>query len=182
LAIGLSPALLLTFIERIVYVFDPGISDVHGLLTPAQSLSSIGLASFIFVLAAAVVYYVRKWMVRKKITTVAPTWGCGYPAPNRKMQYTGKAFSKSLAKLFAFITREEKKYQEIPPKTVFVTHRSYHSSYGEFFEKYISTILNPVLNFMNYFTFIHNGRVQYYILYGFIFMLMLIVATFSNLL
>ncbi|MEX1240985.1 MAG: proton-conducting transporter membrane subunit [Cyclobacteriaceae bacterium] len=181
LTIGLSPTLLLTIIERIVYVFDPGISDVHGLL-PVQSLSGIGLASFIFVLTAALVYFVHRWMVRRNMITVAPTWGCGYPGQNKKMQYTGKAFSKSLAKLFGFITSEEKKYQEIPPKTVFVTHRSYHSSYGEFFEKYINIVLNPVLNFMNYFTFIHNGRVQYYVLYGFIFMLMLIVATFSNLL
>ena len=41
----------------------------------------------------------------------APTWGCGYVAPNPVMQYTGKSFSKSLAKLFGFITMEEKEIQ-----------------------------------------------------------------------
>lgn len=182
LIIGLSPAFLLTIIGRIVHVFDPAVSDAGALATLVHPLSDIGLASFILILVAALIYFVQKRVVGRNIVRISPTWGCGYPAPNAKMQYTGKAFSKSLAKLFAFITSEEKKYQEIPPKTVFAPPRGYHSSYAEFFEKYISTILNPLFNFMNYFSFIHNGRVQYYILYGFIFMLILIVATFSNLL
>jgi len=182
LLIGLSPSFLATILERIVSVFDPEAGAHQTSFLPVQSLSSVGIASFIFVIVATLVYFARKRLVRQRTVRVSPTWGCGYLAPNTKMQYTGKAFSKSLAKLFAFITSEEKKYQEIPPKAVYASPRSYHSSYAEYFEKHINRLLKPLLNFMNYFSFIHNGRVQYYVLYGFIFMLILIVATFSNLL
>jgi len=39
-----------------------------------------------------------------------------------------------------------------------------------------------IFAFMNYFMFINNGRIQMYILYGFFFIVILIVATFFNLL
>jgi len=113
----------------------------------------------------------------------APTWSCGYVVPDKKFQYTGKSFTKTLSKLFSFITGEEKKYPEIQPDTVFPVTRSYQSSYAEFFEKNIlNRLSNLLLNFMNYFTFIHNGRVQFYILYGMLFMLILIFASLLNML
>jgi formate hydrogenlyase subunit 3/multisubunit Na+/H+ antiporter MnhD subunit len=178
---GLSPSLVLTMIERVVYVFDAGAKSNHNPI--GLSLSTLGLASFIVILIAAVLYFARTRLVSKRTIRTSPTWGCGYPASTPKMQYTGKSFSKSLAKLFAFITGEEKKYLEIPPTTVFASKRSYQSSYAEFFEKrIINRAAKQLLSFMNYFSFIHNGRVQYYVLYGFIFMLIVIVATFSNLL
>jgi hypothetical protein len=99
------------------------------------------------------------------------------------MQYTGKSFSKTLAKLFASITSEQKTYSEIETNDVFPKGRSYQSNYAEFFEKnIIDKVSNQLLHFMNHFSFIHNGQVQMYILYGFIFVMLLIMATFFNVL
>lgn len=78
---------------------------------------------------------------------------------------------------------EKKKYHEIDVKTIFPQSRTFHSNYLEFFEKNIlDPVDNRILAFMNYFTFIHNGRLQVYILYGFFFIVILIAATFFNLL
>jgi hypothetical protein len=98
------------------------------------------------------------------------------------MQYTGKSFSKTLAKLFAAIVSEQKNYSEIG-NDVFPVGKSYQSNYAEFFEKnIINSVSNHLLHFMNHFTFIHNGQVQMYVLYGFIFVMILIMATFFNIL
>jgi hypothetical protein len=99
------------------------------------------------------------------------------------MQYTGKSFSKSLAKLLAFITSEEKRFTEIPAEKVFPENRRYQSRYAEFFEKkIINPISNQALNLMNQFSFIHNGKLQYYILYGLVFVIFLLLATYSKIL
>lgn len=183
LAIGLFPSFIMVPIQRIVYAIAPElpVKDTFAMISP--SISNAGAASILLILLIASVYLVRSRISTSKATTYSPTWGCGYSAPNSRMQYTGKSFSKTLAKLFAFITGEQKKYSEIERNNVFPSDRSYQSSYPEFFERnIINKVSNQLLHFMNYFSFIHNGQVQMYVWYGFIFILISIVSTFFNIL
>ena len=182
LASGIAPALLLVPIEKIVQTMSESIvapNRIVAEITPAAT--GAGIASLVFLMVAGSVYALRTRFVSQRKVGAEPTWGCGYPAPGRRFQYTGKSFTKTLARLFYFITSEEKKYTAIEPGRAFPANRSYASTYAEFFEKnIINRISNVLLNSLNYFTFIHNGRVQMYILYGLIFMLLIIVATFSQ--
>ncbi|HEX8037973.1 MAG TPA: proton-conducting transporter membrane subunit [Chryseosolibacter sp.] len=182
LASGIAPALVLVPAEKIALTMSGGIHTADEMLagiTPAATRA--GIASLVFVLMAGLVSLIRARFVSLRKVDAGPTWGCGYPAPGRRFQYTGKSFTKTLAGLFFFITSEEKKYTAIEPGSAFPVNRAYTSAYAEFFEKnVINRISNLLLNSLNYFTFIHNGRVQMYILYGLIFMLLIIVATFSQ--
>ncbi|MDQ2658677.1 MAG: hypothetical protein M3Y60_14740 [Bacteroidota bacterium] len=183
LVIALSPSLLLPMLRRVVSVFSPALAPDMSSIALVNTLSNVGMASLAFIVIASVVYFVRSKVMSRRPAAAGPTWACGYVAPNSRMQYTGKSFSKSLSKLLAFVTSEEKKYTEIPPETVFPATRSYQSSYAEFFEKnVINKLSNQVLNVMNQFSFIHNGRLQYYILYGLLFVLFLIVASYAEVL
>lgn len=178
LIIGLSPAVVLTPVAATMPSFDTTF-DPEGIILHAEPvLSGVGQASLLLIVIAGALYAVRSWSVTKRAVDTGPTWGCGYTAPGGSMQYTGKSFSKSLAKLFSFVTREQKRYMEIPQQMVFPSARSYRTNYPEFFEKnIIDRILNIAMVVMNSFRFIHNGRVQYYILYGLLFVLFLIAAT-----
>lgn len=183
LAIGLFPSLIMVPIPRIVYVIAPELPVTDTFATINPSVSSVGVASMFLILLIVSVYLIRKRISTSKTTTYSPTWGCGYIAPNSRMQYTGKSFSKTLAKLFTFITGEQKKYSEIDHNDVFPSGRSYQSNYPEFFEKkIINKVSNQLLHFMNYFSFIHNGQVQMYVWYGFIFILISIMSAFFNIL
>ena len=183
LVIGIFPSLILVPIQRVVAVFDTTFPLDNTFVTFLPVLSNVGKASLLLMVLTGSIYIVRSKIAGKKATSYSPTWGCGYTAPTSRMQYTGKSFSKTLAKLFVYITGEQKKYSEIENNVVFPSNRSYQSSYAEFFEKNIfNKASNQLLHFMNYFSFIHNGKVQMYVLYGFIFMLILIVATFFNIL
>jgi formate hydrogenlyase subunit 3/multisubunit Na+/H+ antiporter MnhD subunit len=184
LAIGVFPSFILIPIKHIVLnVLGLSIPINDALLTIEPVLSMVGLTSLILILLIGFVYSLRYAIVRKRVVNYSSTWGCGYVAPNARMQYTGKSFSKSLAKLFSFITVEEKRYHEIEESEVFPSHRIYQSTYPEVFEKSIMNKgFKQLLTFMNRFSFIQNGQVQRYILYGFIFIMLLIVATFFNIL
>jgi formate hydrogenlyase subunit 3/multisubunit Na+/H+ antiporter MnhD subunit len=181
LGIGLFPALILVPVQGIVHSIDPSLRITDTFATIGPVMSKVGAASMLLAVLAGSVYVVRNRIAGAKPVGNSLTWGCGYVAPNSRMQYTGKSFSKTLAKLFAVITGEQKQYAEIERNAVFPSGRSYHSSYAEFFEKnIIDKLSNQILHFMNRFSFIHNGQVQMYVLYGFIFILISLMATFFN--
>ena len=183
LLIGVYPSTVMFPIQRIVQVFDHTSPLVGPTAAIHPIVSSIGTASLLLILLIGAVYVLRSKIIGKKISRYASTWGCGYTASHIRMQYTGKSFTKTFAKLFGSIVSEQKNYSEIGKHDVFPAGRSYQSNYAEFFEKnIINKVSNQILHFMNHFTFIHNGQVQMYVTYGFIFVMILIMATIFNIL
>ncbi|HAQ66035.1 MAG TPA: hypothetical protein DCR43_09330 [Bacteroidales bacterium] len=180
LAIGLFPVFLWKPVIVVVGSFGPVSMFVPG-LSLLTSLSQIMFASGGFILLVVIIHFLRKILTANVTKEVSPTWGCGYVAPESRLQYTGKSYSKSLAKLFSFIAIEEKTYKEISQKNIFPRQRVFSSRYPEFFETHvIEKGINLLLRFFNLFLFIHNGRVQSYILYGILFIVVVLVSTMFN--
>lgn len=180
LSIGLFPWFYFSIVNGIVLKFVPMVSSAD-VLMPASLLNSIagiGKFSMLFIGLLIVVYRVRKRFAWKYTASNGSTWGCGYPAPNTRMQYTGKSFSKSLGKLLGFVVMERKKYKEISVNEIFPHTRKHSSHYTDFFE---TILINPVIDrliySMNYFRFIQNGKIQMYMLYGIFFMVLIFLGT-----
>ena len=183
MAIGILSREIMVPIKKVILTIDPTLTGVAPLDIVSPVLSNVGMASVMLMILIAGIYFLRKQIGVHKTIRTENTWGCGYIAPTSRMQYTGKSFSKPLAKLFSFITGEQKKYSKIESNEIFPSGRNYQSNYPEFFEKNIlDKASNQLLHFLNRFRFIHNGQVQMYVLYGFLFMMALIIATFLNLL
>lgn len=182
LLIGFYPSIVFVPVQQVMPIMDSRMGLSNGLDQLTQTLSFVGVTSLVFVMLFLVLFLLRSRIVRQKTVVYLATWGCGYIAPNARMQYTGKSFSKTLAKLFSFLTQEQKKYTEIENSVVFPAQRAYQSSYLEFFEKqFINKVINLLLKLLSYFSFVHNGRVQMYMLYGVFFILILFIATIFNL-
>ena len=147
----------------------------------ANTLGTISLYSLLLVAIAAVVWLVRSTILKHRAQRIDATWGCGYTAPTSRLQYTGKSFSKPLGKIFNYFLIEKKHYEELKPNEIFPVKRDYYSHYHDFFER---KLINPIvsrLNFSaNYFSFIQNGRVQSYVLYGIVFILAIFLLTVFN--
>lgn len=179
--IGIFPNLVFMSIAGVVRIFDPSSYTDNVWLAFSPILKTTGRAAMLLIGLISLVYYLRVSISRKKSQAFFPTWGCGYVGPNTRMQYTARSFVRSLAKLFSFFIIENKKYNEINTASVFPSTRTYQSNYREFFEtKIIDRFNNRLIRIMNYFTFIHNGQTQIYVLYGLFFIIALIAATFLN--
>jgi hydrogenase-4 component B len=184
LSVGLFPqfyfSVVNTIVEKLIHVT----FTEKALLTRSliSTISSIGKFSLLFIVLIVVVYIVRNYFSKKHIVSIGSTWGCGYPAPNTRMQYTGKSFSKSLGKLLGFVVMEKKKYQEIAIDEIFPHPRKHSSHYNDFFEKvFINPVVDRLIYAMNYFRFIQNGRIQLYMLYGIFFIVLIFLGTVFNL-
>ncbi len=182
IGIGIFPNLLIYPLSKVVAVFGSGIVPLARLDELFVLLSNIGIASLVLFIISAVIFILKRRTEKVQTVAVSPTWGCGYTAPNTRMQYTSKSYSRNLTKLFSFWTHEKKKYKEIEKASIFPRYRSFQSYFLDFFEaKIINRGIKYLLRFTDYFTFIHNGKIQMYILYGVFFILVLIVISFFNL-
>jgi formate hydrogenlyase subunit 3/multisubunit Na+/H+ antiporter MnhD subunit len=155
--------------------------NISDLQVYVASMKSISLASLIFILVVVLVFLIRWILTRRTKVIYSSTWGCGYIAPNRRMQYSGKSFSKSFGKLLNFILIEKKGYSEIEKSETFPDTRKYHSFYLDIIEaKIIDPLMNLILRFINIFQFIQNGKIQAYVIYGIIFILTIFIGTVLN--
>jgi len=158
--------------------FVPQLDGMWDYVSVAQRIS---WCSMLLVVIVAAFWGIRTYVLRRKPQSTQTTWGCAYTAPDAKMQYTGKSFSKTLSKTFNLIVIEQKQYDEIKPGEIFPETRKYASHYHDFFEfRLIHVITNQLIYAVNYFKFIQNGRVQSYVLYGIAFILAIFVLTVFN--
>lgn len=185
LSVAFLPQFYLNLISKLLDTFGKTqfVAGSFGLSTYSESITNINLYSILFVAIVAASWGVRELVVKGKSMKIEPTWGCAYVAPNSRMQYTGKSFSKSLGKIFSFLLVEEKKYKELEAGEIFPESRKYVSHYQDFFEyRFINYITHHLVYAANYFKFIQNGRVQSYVWYGIIFMVAIFTLTVLNVL
>jgi hypothetical protein len=147
----------------------------------AGTIGKISLYSVLLVAIIVSTWMLRSLVMKKRTQRIDATWGCGYVAPNSRLQYTGKSFSKPLGKILNFMLIEKKHFEELKPGEIFPEKRSYFSHYHDFFEHtLIDRITQRLIYSANYFSFIQNGRIQSYVLYGIVFILAMFILTVFN--
>ena len=185
IAIMLSVAFIPQFYLKIIGValmeMNPLPADMTGITGYANTIKGINIYSFVLIAVATTVWLIRSFVMKQRIKRIDATWGCGYIVPTSRIQYTGKSFSKPLGKILNFLLIEQKHFEEIKPGEIFPHKRSYISHYFDFFER---NLIDPVISRLNYsanyFSFIQNGRIQSYVLYGIVFILSMFILTVFN--
>jgi formate hydrogenlyase subunit 3/multisubunit Na+/H+ antiporter MnhD subunit len=179
MAIGLFPKTFVIALSEPLNLFTHLNGDnipvgINILTTP---MSMIGFCSVIFLAMAGLVFFVRKRITSNKPQTVNVTWGCGYIAPTGKMQYTASSFIRAYRKLAEPLFSIHKKKKEITgvfPKTGGLETHPYDKAE----EWFIDYPLLRLKKFFNRFTFLQNGNLQFYILYGIVFIVLVLAIPF----
>lgn len=180
LSIGLFPQFYFSTVLKSIALYLPTISVLTvSTVNPAIAvISVIGRYSFLFIGVILLVYLIRVQITNRRAKLFNATWGCAYVAPNTRMQYTGKSFSKTLGKLFNFVIIEEKRYHERPVSETFPQSTKHSSHYIDFFEtRIINGFVKKLVYSMNYFQFVQNGKTQAYVLYGVFFIILVFLST-----
>ncbi len=181
IAIGLFPKYFLQLLKSPVALFIPDINNSASGYFTAQTdlLSNIGFAGFIFLGITIAVYYAKIYFEKKKATSVSPTWGCGYIAPDSKMQYTASSFVKPYSNLVEPLLILHK--SDVVIDEVFPGKKEYSSHTYDKLEFYlIDKVLKNIKKLLSKLNFLQNGRLQMYILYGLIFILFIILFSYAE--
>jgi hydrogenase-4 component B len=175
LCIGLFPSFFTDALQQPVRLFTGDLVFNLNLIRVGalDSLHVINLISIGFILLVITLLLLKKYLNSKRSVVTEPTWGCGYPADDSKLQYTASSFVRTYSKLAKPVLDIEKK--EIEISEIFPGEKQYEShSYDKIERIVIDKPLSLVNRFLDKFLFLHNSNLQRYILYGIIFIISII--------
>jgi hydrogenase-4 component B len=119
----------------------------------------------VYVIAAAAV-----WLLIPRVKRVTPTWACGMPSLDSRMQYTSTAFSKPLRKVFAAFYRPDRTVTILPAdKPYFPASISYRSVRTTSIERALyRPAVESIVDTARLLRRLQTGNIQVYLLYMFL--------------
>jgi NADH:ubiquinone oxidoreductase subunit 5 (subunit L)/multisubunit Na+/H+ antiporter MnhA subunit len=179
--IGIFPQFFLWLLKNPVSLFVPDLlNNSNGYFTYQSAiLSKIGMIGILILSTIFIVYAIKKYFDKNKIIAVSPTWSCGYVAPSPKMQYTASSFVKTYSNLIEPILSMHK--SDVVLDQVFPEKKEYSSHNYDKLEFYlIDKNLKWLRKLLLKLNFLQNGRIQFYISYGLIFILLIILVSYGE--
>jgi len=179
LIIGLFPQIFIQLLSNPVALFTGSLGNGTPVMAMAKNLQSVSMVTWTFILAIAVIAVIKKFVVRNHKTVASPTWGCAYVAPTSKMQYTAGSYVRGYRKLIRpllQLNKNEENIEGVFSKTIVSETHPY--------DKIEVIFIDRPLKFMNNLLarvrFLQNGNVRHYILYGVIFIFIIVIFSLLN--
>ena len=168
IAIGLFPQFFVSAL-RLVVAQVVGHDTLQGLLPLCcGAIKWVGWYMIGFVALVALVFALRSLFTRRLPKAEGDTWGCGYLAPTPKIQYTASSFVRSYRRLAKPVLQIRKRAVDVDG--VFPSPASYSTEALDRTETgFIHLPLCKFRLMLNKLSFLQNGRLQNYILYGLLF-------------
>jgi hydrogenase-4 component B len=167
---GIVPTLFLALVNPVIAMLAP--AAVSGAMLPA-SFSLFPFFGIGLIAAASVIWLVVRATINNRGVAADSTWGCGYPAPTPRMQYTGAAFSEFWANLTFGLSRCLTR----KPAPVGIAPRVEPFSYAPE-ETILERIIRPLFELAGigcaFLRRLQHGQLHIYMLYIFITLILLI--------
>jgi hydrogenase-4 component B len=177
-SIGLLPILFLWLLREPLGLIAAGhsLDYLPSLVKNMGSLFiKVSLLGVIFFSLLVFIILLRRRAIQRQGSVSSETWGCGYTSPTVKMQYTGGSFSRIFRKLFhpvVFVKRQKLQITDLFPKP----HKGYETQTSDRIEDHlIHQPLDHLIKMAGKLRIFQNGQIQYYLLYGFLFILLILM-------
>lgn len=140
--------------------------DTNVLLSGSEAKSAVSfditITALIIALVAAITYTIISFNDKGKPVEVKDTWGCGFNNMKPYMQYSGSGYVQPLSRIFHHFVAYRKEVKQ--KSTILIKQKT-----SDIIEKYIyEPVTRGVLLMADMATKIHYGRIQLYVLYIFI--------------
>lgn len=170
LVTGLFPHIVLTLVEKPLQLLGNGLkNNSFWTMLHVDTISQMAWGFFIFIALSVGLFLVRNALLKNRQVSSAPTWGCGYTAPNNRMQYTASSFSRTLLLLFKKMTGMKLTIEQ--PTGIFAKKSKLETRFPDFLE---TNLVNPILQGIDkgikLLGWVQGGATQQYILYGLLFL------------
>ena len=171
--IGLFPAPVIKLLSGILKQFAAG--DLTAELNPVFSLyASLTNAFLLFGVIILSFLLLRYVLLKNKSVRVFKTWDCGYQTESSRLQYTGSSYASSFLELVAEFVPQKTIVDT--QKNIFPAEAALKTSQHDLAERiFIRPVLKFVKQFLTLFAWVQSGRMQQYILYGLIFLVIILI-------
>jgi NADH:ubiquinone oxidoreductase subunit 5 (subunit L)/multisubunit Na+/H+ antiporter MnhA subunit len=147
-----------------------------------NNLTQISILSGIFVISVIILLVYRHFHLKTKQIDVGPTWGCGYTAGSSKQQYTATSYAYNYNHLAKPLLQTKKIMTDIREDEIFPGKRTFNSHSDDIYKKLlIDKPIDWFSGLLKKIAVMQTGQIQHYILYAFVFMLLVFLLTYFNL-
>ena len=151
----------------------------ESLFEPMKMVSFVAVSLFLLV---TIILIIRTLVVKKNRILAGPTWGCGYTAVDAKQQYTATSFIQEYTALTRPIIKTGFSNLNYSDGELFPGKREFHTHSDDFVKSRL--IFKPadfIINLLRRAAIFQTGKLQHYVLYLLLFLLMIFLLTFLKL-
>jgi len=160
IAIGVAPSMVLGLAGSIAQQLIPGAVVPVAAGTFFQFIPWVA----VFVLAVVVL-----GLLIPRVSRITPTWACGMPGLDSRMQYTSTSFSKPVRKVFNRVYQPQRTVEILPAnQPFFPSSISYRSVRTTTYERLYRPAVNAIINAARGLGRAQTGNIQVYLLYMFL--------------
>ncbi len=146
------------------------------------SLSMIGKMGLAMAGLVLFLIFLRYRILKNRIVSTGPTWGCGYTAGTAKQQYTGSSFAEAVVDLADPILQTQQKYDPISEEDIFPSKRTFETHPVDAFRSGLNRLVDFLMLILKKLARLQTGNIQHYILYAFIFILVIFILLYLKIL
>ena len=177
LFVGLLPQLAIRPIALVAEAVTGGDSSMAvAQFTPM--LTSLSCVGFILILVIALLFVMKYRAQLKRKIESGPTWGCGFTAPNTRMQYTGESFSEGLENVGRPLMKDMVDGRSVDKGEIFPSEHNYKVVHKDKVDSLLGQLWVKMMHNINGFVMrLRTGRVNNYITFALAFLFAVLVLT-----
>lgn len=181
LFVGLFPAAAVGIVTRATGFFVATPADAaQWLLSP--TLSALGRTAWLLLALVGLLLLLRRRLLRGRTVTTGPTWGCGFTAPNLRMQYTGESFSEGLQAIATPLTQETGQGAAVAKGETFPSAHAFDIRRKDRIDRLFSAWWVELLRLINQRVMrLRTGKINHYVLFALAFLALVFLLSLMNL-
>ena len=182
LFIGLVPQIA---IRPITMISEAITGDDHSIAVEYfnPTLSTLSYISIALIVVITLLYLLKRRAQRSRTINEGPTWGCGFTAPNERMQYTGESFSEGLESITKPLMNDTVDGRSVDKSEIFPTPHNYRIQHKDKVDSMLVQWWVKMMHRLNeYVMHLRTGRVNNYITFALVFFVVVLVLTLFNIL
>jgi len=178
--IGFIPIIFIQPLARIVGIFTQNTLAIQQII---PTLNNISLASGIFILILGIGCVLRAWQQKKQTVSQDSTWGCAYTGANpARHQYTATSYADSFVQLSSALVNVKKDFKDFSEDEIFPQPRNFETHSSDIFEnRLVALPSNTILYWLKKIAVFQTGKIQHYLLYALVFLVVIFILTYFKL-
>ncbi|OIO99634.1 MAG: hypothetical protein AUJ98_10620 [Bacteroidetes bacterium CG2_30_33_31] len=179
IAIGLAPVIFIQPIGAIVNIFVGNTSAIEQVI---PTLNNISISSAIFIVMIGILFFLRALQQKNQTIKQQATWGCAYKGANAGLhQYTATSYADNFGQLAKQLVNVKKDFKEFGKEEIFPEKREFETHSSDIFENNLITKPSDfVIKWFEKLAVFQTGKIQHYLLYSLVFLIVVFLLTFIN--
>lgn len=182
LFIGLFPQFAIrpiTMVAEAISGADKAIAINHF----APTLEALSGVCWVLISIVLLLFALKHRLQSERTIAQGPTWGCGFTAPNIRMQYTGESFSEGLENIGKPLIKDKVDGRAVDKGEIFPSPHNYQVEHKDKMDSLFSLWWMKVMHRINEWVMrLRTGRVNNYITFALVFFIAVLILTIVGIL